>query len=371
MSTSTLCFYLIFLVLAVAINGLFVAFEFALVSMRRSRVQELIDNGSSAAKVISRLQKDMDETISGAQVGITLASLVLGWIGEPAIHEVLTRISQLIPVTVELPLFSPAVVSGLALVLSFVLLSLLHVVLGEQVPKGIALRFPERLLLIFARPFFVYRKITLPLIWVFTRLAKLVLRLVGVTKTASHEPVHSADELSMIIDGSQEAGELDSAVTEVLQKALDLQDLSVGEVMVTLDRVDMVEQGASFKAVLELANDSKHSRLPIFVGERTNIVGLLSAKDLFDVIETKINSLPLEAKLGSLAQDFRLKDHQRSIWRVTAGVKASSLLRMFLIRRMPMALVIDDPETRVSVGVITLEDLLERLVGEINDEYDN
>lgn len=248
-----------------AINGLFVAFEFALVSMRRSRVQELIDNGVGSAKIISRLQHDMDETISGAQVGITLASLVLGWIGEPAIHELLTRAASLLPTEIDLS-FVPPSFSGLALALSFILLSLLHVVLGEQVPKGIALRFPERLLLLFARPFLLYRQITIPLIWIFTRLAKLVLRAIGVSKTANHEPVHSADELSMIIDGSLEAGELDRTITEVLQKALDLQDLSVGELMRPLDKVDMVEQNTSFKTVLELANDSKHSRLPIYAG---------------------------------------------------------------------------------------------------------
>ncbi|MFA7337495.1 MAG: hemolysin family protein [Candidatus Obscuribacterales bacterium] len=371
MSTNTLLLYLLFLVLAVAINGLFVAFEFALVSMRRSRVQELIDNGVGSAKIISRLQQDMDETISGAQVGITLASLVLGWIGEPAIHELLTRAASLLPTEIDLSFVPQTFFSGLALALSFTFLSLLHVVLGEQVPKGIALRFPERLLLLFARPFLLYRQITIPLIWIFTRLAKLVLRAIGVSKTANHEPVHSADELSMIIDGSLEAGELDRTITEVLQKALDLQDLSVGELMRPLDKVDMVEQNTSFKTVLELANDSKHSRLPIYAGERIKVIGLLSTKDLFDVIETKINSLPLEAKLGSLAQDFKLADHQRPILRVTAGMRASSLLHWFLIRRMPMALVMDDPETKVSVGIITLEDLLERLVGEINDEYDN
>ncbi|MDQ5935418.1 MAG: HlyC/CorC family transporter [Cyanobacteriota bacterium erpe_2018_sw_21hr_WHONDRS-SW48-000092_B_bin.40] len=371
MSTDTLLLFLLFLVLAVAINGLFVAFEFALVSMRRSRVQELIDNGIGSARTVSRLQQDMDETISGAQVGITLASLVLGWIGEPAIHELLSRAALLVPAEIDLSYIPPSFFSGLALALSFIFLSLLHVVLGEQVPKGIALRFPERLLLLFARPFLLYRQITFPLIWIFTRLAKFVLRAIGVTKTANHEPVHSADELSMIIDGSLEAGELDHTVTEVLQKALDLQDATVGELMIPLDKVDMVEQNTSFKAVLELANDSKHSRLPIYAGERTKIVGLLSTKDLFEVIERKINSLPLEAKLGSLAHDFTLAEHQRSILRVTAGVRASSLLHWFLIRRMPMALVMDDPETKVSVGIITLEDLLERLVGEINDEYDN
>ena len=175
MSTDTLLLYLLFLVLAVAINGLFVAFEFALVSMRRSRVQELIDNGIGSARTISHLQQDMDETISGAQVGITLASLVLGWIGEPAIHELLSRAALLVPAEIDLSYIPPSFFSGLALALSFIFLSLLHVVLGEQVPKGIALRFPERLLLLFARPFLLYRQITFPLIWIFTRLAKFVL----------------------------------------------------------------------------------------------------------------------------------------------------------------------------------------------------
>jgi CBS domain containing-hemolysin-like protein len=175
MSTDTLLLFLLFLVLAVAINGLFVAFEFALVSMRRSRVQELIDNGIGSARTVSRLQQDMDETISGAQVGITLASLVLGWIGEPAIHELLSRAALLVPAEIDLSYIPPSFFSGLALALSFIFLSLLHVVLGEQVPKGIALRFPERLLLLFARPFLLYRQITFPLIWIFTRLAKFVL----------------------------------------------------------------------------------------------------------------------------------------------------------------------------------------------------
>lgn len=369
MNTNLLILYLCLLILFVSINGLFVAFEFALVAMRRNRVQELIDNGVKSAGYVKRLKEDMDETISGAQVGITLASLVLGWIGEPAIHELLNRLFAQLPW--PLPASAEHFFSGGALLLSFAILSMFHVVIGEQVPKGIALRFPEKLLLTLAGPFLVYRRIIFPLIFVFTRLAKLVLRLVGIKASASHEPVHTADELSLIIDGSQVAGELDRTVTNVLQKALDLQELTVGEVMVPLDEVDMVEQDVSFKSLICMANDSKHSRLPVYKGERSNIVAVFSTKDLFDVIETTLNSLPLEAKLGSLSQYFNLRDYQRSIIKVTVGVKASSLLHLLLVRRMPMALVMDDPETKVFVGIVTLEDLLERLVGEINDEYDN
>lgn len=369
MNTQLLVLYVCLLILFVCINGLFVAFEFALVAMRRNRVLELIDNGVRSAVYVKRLKEDMDETISGAQVGITLASLVLGWIGEPAVHELLNRLTALLPFTPPAPVEHYFAVG--AMLLSFAILSMFHVVIGEQVPKGIALRFPEKLLLTLAGPFLIYRRIIFPLIFVFTRLSKLVLRMLGMNSSSGHEPVHTSDELSLIIDGSQVAGELDRTVTNVLQKALDLQDLTVAEVMVPLADVDMVEQDVTFKSLICIANDSKHSRLPVYKGERSNIVGVFSTKDLFDVIETTLNSLTLEAKLGSLAQYFKLRDYQRSILKVTVGVKASSLLHLLLVHKMPMALVMDDPETKVFVGIVTLEDLLERLVGEISDEYDH
>jgi CBS domain containing-hemolysin-like protein len=368
MSTETLIWYLVVLLIAVAVNGLFVAFEFALVAMRRSRVQELIEQGVVSARIVRRLQNDMDESISGAQVGITVASLVLGRIGEPAVHELIDK--AMVAVPFDVPYVTVQSLDWLPMVLSLVLLSLVHVVLGEQVPKGLALRFPEKLLLLAAGPFLVYRWLSYPLIWAFSMAAKGFLRLLGIRKSANHEPVHSADELSMIIDGSTVSGEIDKVINKVLQQGLDLQDLTVADVMVDLAEVEMLELGTSFHNTICAANDSKHSRLPIYAGERNNIIGVFSTKDLFDVVETTLNRTPLEGKLGTMARDFHLADYRRDIWRVSAGMKASSVLHMFLVRKMPMALVIDDPETRVNIGVITLEDLLERLVGEIQDEFD-
>ncbi|MBK8225207.1 MAG: HlyC/CorC family transporter [Candidatus Obscuribacter sp.] len=390
MTTANLLTYCLLLLIFVAANGVFVAFEFALISMRRTRVTELIDDGVLAARAIRRLQNDMDETISGAQVGITFASLVLGWIGEPAVHEILHRAFGLVPAgliaTIEQFCTSAAnflpealvstlqqlpILNGLSFLLSFSLLSLLHVVLGEQVPKGLALRFPERLLLIAAGPFLLYRTMVFPLIFVFSFATKSVLRLMGIKQSANHEPVHSSEELSHLIDGSSVAGEISHAINNVLQKALDLQDLQVSEVMRPLDEVDMVEVNTSLRQLLKVVADCKHSRLPVYKDRRDNIIGVFSTKDLFEIIDDKMSSVALEAALKQLSVDFHLSKHLRPYLRVTDGMQASSLLHMLLIRTMPMAIVINDTEERLCVGISTLEDVLEHLVGEIKDEHDH
>lgn len=353
----TFWYMLVAMIAILAINGVFVAAEFALVAMRNSRIQELLEEGHPSAKLLKRLKDNIDLSVSGMQLGITLASIALGWIGEHSILEVVKSILSIIP---GLTGFQPP--AGIGIGISFLLLGMMHAVLGEQVPKVIALRMSERVILLLARPYDIYSRVTYPLIWLMHRLTHAVLWIIGMRSTDSHAgQVHSAEELEIIIDESCEAGELGDRETDLLKRVLDMRELTLEQVMVPVKEVDVLPVNMGLAGILKLVKRKKHSKIPVYEGTVDNVIGILNTPDLFDWFLLGVNS----GKEG--IKSFKLRNILRPAHHALATGAASKLLDELRQQKVQIAVVKNDAGK--TVGMLTLEDLLEQLVGEIEDEY--
>lgn len=371
-----LCLMLVFLI----INGLFVAFEFGIIALRKSRVEEMVQRGQMGAERIQKMQKEMDKTIAGAQLGITLASLAIGWLGDHSILPLIKTGLSYIPwlADAQLPV-------GIGVAMSFVVLSMLHVIIGEQVPKTMALRMPERMTLLLAVPFRIFCFLTLPLVWIMDKITNLILLMMGLKKGTHHEsPLPSPAEFQILFEESVKAGTMGKQESDLLKRALELKALTVREAMIPRTRIDFVEDGQSLSEVMAVVSRTKHSKLPVFRTSRDNVIGVLNTRDLFDLFQAHLRaqevSLPVGAQAPagakapavSSAQDrkpFKLSEFIRRAYFVPETKLASTLLEELKERKLQMAIVLD--EFGATVGLVTLEDLVEQLVGEIWDEHDD
>ena len=358
MSAGGIVLWLLVMALFLLLNAFFVATEFALVASRRSRIQEMVDGGHSLASVVQKLQQDIGRSVSGTQLGITLCSLGLGWVADHSINHVVSLLLGLIP-----GLDGVVVPPGVGVVISFLLLSSLHVVIGEQVPKFLSLSIPEKVALKVAPIFRVYCTIAWPFIWLMDKLAVGILRLLGVRKPSSDEAhmAHSPDELEILFEASQKAGELGERETDLLKRVLDLRDLHMDEVLIPLAKLDAVGVDLKLPALLKVISKTKHSRLPLYRGSVDNIVGVLYTRDLFDWWQSTL------ADPARATREFNPEKFMRPAFLVQRSHKASALLDDMRKRKVQIAIVKDGEKT---VGLVTMEDLLEELVGEIYDEYD-
>lgn len=361
MSPGEILMWLGIMMLFIFLNGLFVAVEFSLIALRKSRVQEMVDQGQPLAGSIQKLQKDMDNSIAGAQLGITLASLALGWVGEHSIQEAVALLLGWIPWLegIQVP-------AGFGFAISFLVLSVLHVVLGEQVPKSWSLKLPEWTCKMLVVPFRLFCVITFPLIWVMNGMAAIILKILRVEKKGADEhPAHSADELEILFDASHKAGELNRQEKNLLKRALELEDITVGQIMIPRVRMDSISDGLSFEEVMEIVAKTKHGKLPVFHGSTDQIAGVLLTRDLFDLWHEHLQKAQVDQAGGF---EFSLNSIVRTAYHVPESMPADMLLQELKERQIQMAIVVD--EFGGTSGLITLEDLLEQLVGEIWDEYD-
>ncbi|HNB22658.1 MAG TPA: hemolysin family protein [Candidatus Melainabacteria bacterium] len=347
------------------LNGLFVAFEFAIIALRKSRLEELVKNGKSGAERVQKLHQQLDRTIAGAQLGITLASLALGWLGDHSILPLIQSAMSSIPGVAEMHL--PA---GLGVAISFVILSLLHVVVGEQVPKTLGLRAPEKMSFLLSGPFRIFCFITAPLVWMMNAFTWLLLKPFGMTK-AKHEEsqLPSPAEFQILFEESVKAGTLGRQESDFLKRALELKAVTLKEVMVPRTRMDCLEDGMSLVDMMAVASRTKHSKLPVYRNTRDNVIGILNTRDLHDIFYAHLKARPQSGSAQVTPKPFRLSDYVRKAYFVPDTMLASTLLEQMKERKLQMAVVID--EFGATVGIVTLEDLLEQLVGEIWDEYDS
>lgn len=352
-------------VLLLLLNALFVAAEYSLVKMRRSRVKELVDKGDRSAITVQKLQKELGTTIAGTQLGITLASLALGWVGQDSVHLAIQRLLGLIPGlgNISLPVWT-------AFALSFVTLSMLHVIIGEQVAKSWALRLPEKTALRLAGPLRNFCRLTYPLLWVMNKLAGAVLKLLRLPEPTGEEyAVHSPEEFELLFEASREAGQLDPTSSDLLQRALDLNELTARQVMVPRTKMVAVPDSLSLPEVLALVSKTKKTRLLVYKGNDDNVVGVLNSLDLFDLwLATERGSSTPGGGAGG-AKEFRLSAFVRQVQFVPDSMPASKILEDMRSRNFQVAIVLD--EFGGTDGVITLKDLVEQLVGEIWDEHDS
>jgi CBS domain containing-hemolysin-like protein len=344
--------------LLVFMNGFFVAAEFALVGARRTRIAQLAEEGSAGAKVAQQAIEHLDNYIAATQLGITLASLALGWVGEPAVSHLFEPIARLF-LSEEA---ASAVFHTVSVVIAFSLVTLLHIVLGELVPKSIALQRPESTAIIVARPVTWFARFFRPVIHLMNSLGNSITRALGFQPESSHSSVHSPDELEMLVHSSREAGLLQESEERLLRRVFDFSDIRVDEIMQPRVEVSAIAMDDPLPEVLDLIRDNHHSRYPVYDGSIDNVIGVLLTKDLFDALVRQPEALVNGGK------NFNLRGILRKPLFVPESLSVDRLLERMQQKKMHLAVVID--EYGGMAGVATMEDIIEQLVGEVQDEFD-
>ena len=335
--------------LLVLANGFFVAAEFALVAVRRSRIDHLAAEGNRRAKVVQRALKQLDRYISGTQLGITLSSLALGWIGEPALAVVIDRGLT----AVGIPAPSPVVHSVAAVTIAFLIITFLHVVVGELAPKSVALTKPERVSLLVVRPLIVFSHLMSPAIRLLNGAANGLLRLFGIKPVSELEHIHSADELRLLVAQSAEGGGLHETDSRMLAGVFDFHEKKARDVMRPRTDIVALPIEASADEVWEVVRAERYSRYPVYTESLDDVTGVFLAKDLW---------------LHEDDKPFVLAEHVRPTLYVPDNRPAERVLDDLRRTRFHMAVVLD--EYGGTAGILTLEDLIEEVIGDINDEYD-
>src|SRR5438128_400395 len=332
----------------VALNGLFVAAEFAMVAVRRTRLEELVAHGVKGARAAQKSVENLNRTIAATQLGVTLSSLGLGWVAESALARMLLELFATLPAP-----WSWIARHTVAGTIAFLLITFLHIVFGELVPKALALQAPDRFALWLARPLGIFTLITRPLIVVINRTGNAVVKLCGYRETPE-SLVHSVEELSLLIEDTEEAGGLDPDQAELVQNIFALTDKVVRDCMVPRAKMASLALNTPLPKALDIVREGGHTRLPVYEGDPDNIVGIVNSKDLFFLIEQE--------------KVFVLEDAIYPALFLRPDEEIGNALRLFRKAKRHMAVVRD--EAGAILGLITLEDVLEEIIGDIEDEQD-
>ena len=336
----------------VAINGIFVAAEFALVSARKTRIDQMAVDGNRMAKVVQRAMLDPNRFISAAQVGITMASLGLGWIAEPALSTILVPIFE--PILGHEARISSHIVSG---ILAYFIITLLHIVLGEQVPKMIALQKSEATILTTAGPVSWISVPFRPLISLLYWLTTLALRPLKLEWEGEHHLVYSEDELKLLVTASHQSGFLEQSEQEIINRVFGFADLLAEQVMVPRTEMIALQIDTPMEEAIKVIARSGHGRYPIYGENLDDILGIFYAKDLYRITERSEQE----------RQDLRRL--MRPPLMVHDTMPLDDLLTQMKRQRTHIAIVID--EYGGTAGMVTLEDILERIVGDVQDEFEH
>jgi putative hemolysin len=343
----------------ICVNGYFAAVEFSLVAVRQSRIRQLAKEGDPRAKIVESLLSDLGRVISGVQVGITLTSLSLGYLGEVALSRLLDPLVQVIPRP-----WAALTAHGVALVLAFGLLTVLQVTFGELVPKGLSLARAERVALLVARPFYWFLHTFRWAINLLDGLADKVLLPLGIVAPASHTVVHSEEELLIMLQQARESGVLPASQAKFLQNAIELANVQVREIMVPRPDMHVLPIEAGLDETMRMFATTQRSRLPVYEGTLDHIAGFVHIKDAIWVQLDRSRRV----EEGQPAPEFHLKNVLRDMLIVPETKPANELLLEFRSRRRGIAMVVD--EFGSILGLVTMEDILEQMVGEIHDEFD-
>jgi putative hemolysin len=346
------------LIAIIALNGFFAGAEVSLVSVRRSRLRALAEQGQVGAQAALNLLANPARLLSVTQVGVTLASLGLGWAGEGTVYHMLLNL--LAPVAA--PRFDP-LMHALSFGVAFLLISYAHVVLGEVVPKNLAIEKADRLAILVAPALLVFDRISGPFIFVAERSAAAVSRLIGLRGSHSGGG-HSAEELKFIVSSSRREGHLRQFEEDAIQALLELQNYYAREIMVPRNAIISVSLNATLDETLRLMREHQYSRLPVYDGSPEHIVGYIHYKDLMRVWEERRSAI----ERGRTARPFRMQRILRKPLVVPETKPLNDLIDEYRTTHIHMALVVDEFGT--IVGLVTLEDVLEQIFGEIGDEHD-
>lgn len=341
---------LIVILLLLAANGFFVAAEFALVKLKGFRLEAMTERGSRVALLTQKIHDNLEVYLAACQLGITMASLGLGWVGEPFVATLLTPLLESFHL-------SPEVIHKVAFLLGFILFSSLHIVVGEQVPKTFAIRKPEAVSLWVSYPLHWFYLLVYPLNWLLNSASRSFLSMFGVEE-ATHQDIFTDEDIKSIIETSEETGNIESEKAAMLQNLFEFEDRTAEEVMVPRAKVSSIDLQDTWEDNLEVLRNTQHSRFPVTDGGDNKIVGVLLVKDLYNLL--------------MINREENIASHLRNLIRnpmvIPETQKLGKLFEQMRNSRQHMSIVIDEYGT--FAGIVTMEDLLEEIVGEIEDELD-
>lgn len=339
---------LIITFLLVLLNGFFVAAEFALVKVRPSQLDIKIQKGGNRAKLAKQLLDKLDAYLSATQLGITLASLALGAIGEEVISLIVESTFTKFGWVSD-----PVTVHSISLPIALTLLTFFHVTIGEQIPKMIGIKYSLPTVLIVALPLRIFYFIFSPFIWLLNKTSNVILRIVGIKKVGEEE-VHTEEELRLILTESEEGGAIKPSENELIQNVFDFDDRIVKQIMVPQNRVLALDVELGRNEITKKVIEEGFSRMPIYLGDIDHVIGIIHSKDLLRaLIDNKFTTL---------------NEIMRPVHFIPESMKINELLRDFQKHHIQMAIVTN--EFGATAGLVTMEDIIEELVGEIQDEHD-
>ncbi|MFW5618445.1 MAG: hemolysin family protein [Campylobacter hyointestinalis] len=331
------------------LNGFFVLSEFSIVKVRKSRLEELVKDKVPNAKLAYKMSNSLDTYLSATQLGITLSSLALGWIGEPAVANL-----------IEAPLKTYFGIDGVAVhtiafIIAFTLITLLHVVLGELVPKSVAIAKAEKSVLFIAKPLYMFWVIFFPVIRTFDFIASLSLKAIGIKPAKDSELAHSEEEIKIIVGESLKGGVLDSMESEIIKNAVDFSDTVAKEIMTPRKDMVCLNKQKSFEENMKVIEESKYTRFPYVDGSKDIVLGMIHIRDIL-----QNNLRDIDTNLDKIVRKFIIVPENSSISKILVRMNKD---------RISAALVVD--EYGGTAGLLTMEDIIEEILGDINDEHDD
>ncbi|WP_174881340.1 hemolysin family protein, partial [Metabacillus niabensis] len=342
---------LILIFLLIALTGFFVATEFAIVKVRMSKIDQLIAEGKKGAKAAKKVVSHLDEYLSACQLGITVTALGLGWLGEPTVEKILHPLFEYLH-------FNESITHILSFGIAFALVTFLHVVVGELAPKTVAIQKAETVTLLFANPIIWFYRIMYPFIWFLNGSARVLVGIFGLKPASEHELAHSEEELRILLSESYKSGEINKNELKYVNNIFEFDEKLAKEIMVPRTEIVSISVEDSYDEILELIKNEKYTRYPVTDGSKDNIVGFLNIKELLTSRFTDMES----------NKEFVIDTFINPVIRVIETIPIHDLLLKMQKERTHLAILID--EYGGTSGLVTVEDILEEIVGEIRDEFD-
>lgn len=334
--------------LLVFLNGFFVAAEFAIVKVRSSQLEIKAKTGNRTATLAKHITSHLDGYLAATQLGITLASLGLGWIGEPVVSKFILKFMNLLGVSIN-----PELAHDIALPIAFGVITILHIVFGELAPKSIAIQRSEKTTLYLAYPLHFFYLLFKPFIWVLNGIANFLLKSIGISSIHGSE-IHSSDELKYIVMQGRESGAIEESDYDIIKNAFDFSERTAKQVMVPRTQVLAIDLNDFSDDTIEKIIEENYSRIPCYEDNLDNVVGVMYLKDL--LLKMRKNEAAV------------IRELMRPVMTVPETKRIGQLLKDFQVKHQQMAIVVN--EYGATIGIITMEDILEELVGEIQDEFD-
>ena len=333
------------------LNGFFVSVEFAYITVPRPRIDQLVAKGDRNASLVQRLLSNTDRVLATSQVGITMASLAIGWVGENAAEKVIHLIFAFVPAP-----WDNALAQGIGLALAFACITALHIVLGEQAPKIVAIRTADRFALVSARVVTWFDALLHPLVALLDAATSAVVGLVGIAPLGAHQTVYTVDELKQLVAETQQHGDLEPREKAMLHNVFEFEDKFVRDVMIPRPDMLIVEENTTIADFLQTFSEASHSRFPIYAGSMDNVTGFIAIKDVLRAISSQ----------GARALDQTVRTFARPALFVPESKHIGALFAEMQIQKTQIAVVID--EFGGTAGMLTMEDLVEEIVGSLQDE---